>query len=89
MASYPSKPFGENQLTDIILFLGTPIIALLLGAFLSFTLPEKFDRQVLSSTGWIGDSLVIAAPVILITGAGGIFGKCFRTQGLLILLRRI
>ena len=82
VASYPSKPFGENQLTDIILFLGTPIIALLLGAFLSFTLPEKFDRQVLSSTGWIGDSLVIAAPVILITGAGGIFGKMLQNSGI-------
>lgn len=82
VASYPSKPFGENQLTDLILFLGTPIIALLLGAFLSFTLPEKFDRQVLSSTGWIGDSLVIAAPVILITGAGGIFGKMLQNSGI-------
>ncbi len=82
VASYPSKPFGENQFTDSILFLGTPIIALLLGAFLSFTLPEKFDRQVLSSTGWIGDSLVIAAPVILITGAGGIFGKMLQNSGI-------
>jgi GntP family gluconate:H+ symporter len=82
VASYPSKPFGENQLTDIILFLGTPIIALLIGAFLAFTLPEKFDRQVLSSTGWIGDSLVIAAPVILITGAGGIFGKMLQNSGI-------
>jgi GntP family gluconate:H+ symporter len=82
VASYPSKPLGENQLTDIILFLGTPIIALLIGAFLSFTLPEKFDRQVLSSTGWIGDSLVIAAPVILITGAGGIFGKMLQNSGI-------
>lgn len=33
VASYPSKPFGENQFSDIILFLGTPIIALLIGAF--------------------------------------------------------
>jgi GntP family gluconate:H+ symporter len=82
VASYPSKPLGENQLTDIILFLGTPIIALLLGAFLSFTLPEKFDRQVLSSTGWIGDSLVIAAPVILITGAGSVFGKMLQNSGI-------
>jgi GntP family gluconate:H+ symporter len=82
VASYPSKPFGENQFSDIILFLGTPIIALLIGAFLSFTLPAKFDRQVLSSTGWIGDSLVIAAPVILITGAGGIFGKMLQNSGI-------
>ena len=82
VASYPSKPLGENQLTDIILFLGTPIIALLIGTFLSFTLPEKFDRQVRSSTGWIGDSLVIAAPVILITGAGGIFGKMLQNSGI-------
>ncbi len=82
IASYPTHPFGENALSSVLIFLGNPVIALLLGTFMSFTLPEKFDRQLLSSTGWIGDSLITAAPVILITGAGGVFGKMLQNSGI-------
>lgn len=82
VASYPTHPFGENALSSILIFLGSPVIALLLGTFLSFALPEKFDRKLLSSTGWIGDSLLAAAPVILITGAGGVFGKMLQNSGI-------
>ncbi len=82
IANYPTHPFGENKLTSIIIFVGNPIIALTIGAFLSFVLPEKFDRKILSSTGWIGESLVSAAPIILITGAGGVFGKMLQNSGI-------
>ncbi|MFC4874676.1 GntP family permease [Negadavirga shengliensis] len=81
IAAYPTRPFGENLFTSVILFVGNPIIALLLGVFLSFTLPEKLDRKLLSSTGWFGEALLIAAPVILITGAGGVFGKMLENSG--------
>ncbi|WOK07044.1 GntP family permease [Imperialibacter roseus] len=82
IAKYPTKPLGEGAVITVILFIGSPVIALLLGAFLSFALPEKFDKQVLSSTGWIGEALKIAAPVILITGAGGVFGKMLQNSGI-------
>ena len=82
VASYPTHPFGEGAFTKILLFLGNPVIALLLGAFMSFALPEKFDKKVLSSAGWIGDALIISAPVILITGAGGVFGKMLQNSGI-------
>lgn len=82
IANYPTQPLGDSWLTEVIKFIGSPVIALLLGAFLSFALPEKFDRQVLSSTGWIGEALKIAAPVILITGAGGVFGKMLQNSGI-------
>jgi gluconate:H+ symporter, GntP family len=82
IANYPTQPFGENAFTAIIKFVGSPVIALLLGVFMSFALPDKFDRKILSSTGWIGDSLVIAAPIILITGAGGVFGKMLQNSGI-------
>jgi GntP family gluconate:H+ symporter len=86
IANYPSHPFGENIFSSAIIFLGNPVIALLLGMFLSFTLPEKFDRKLLSSTGWIGESLVVAAPIILITGAGGVFGKMLENSGIAALV---
>ena len=82
IAAYPTQPFGDNLFTTIILFIGNPIISLLLGVFLSFSLPEKFDVKLLSSAGWFGEALLIAAPVILITGAGGVFGKMLQNSGI-------
>ncbi|MFN4147662.1 MAG: GntP family permease [Runella sp.] len=82
VAAYPTHPFGEGTFSTAIKFLGNPVIALLLGAFMSFLLPPKFDRQLLSSTGWMGDALVTAAPIILITGAGGVFGKMLQNSGI-------
>jgi len=81
IANYPTKPFGDGGLTSAIQFIGSPVIALLIGAFLSFTLPKKFDRKLLSSSGWIGESILLAAPVILITGAGAVFGKMLQNSG--------
>jgi len=82
IAAYPTLPFGENYFTLVLSFLGNPIIALLIGAFVSFTLPGKIDKQLLSSTGWIGEALVIAAPIIFITGAGAVFGKMLQNSGI-------
>lgn len=82
IAQYPTQPLGDSSFTKIILFLGSPVIALLLGAFLSFTLPSKYDKKLLSASGWLGEALLIAAPVILITGAGGVFGKMLQNSGI-------
>lgn len=81
IANYPSRPFGEGQFFKVVQFIGTPVISLLLGALLSFSLPKKFDVKLLSSSGWIGESILLAAPVILITGAGSVFGKMLQNSG--------
>jgi GntP family gluconate:H+ symporter len=86
VANYPTHPFGEGLFARVIIFLGHPVIALLIGAFLSFALPDKFEIRLLSSTGWIGDSLVTAAPIILITGAGGVFGMMLQNSGIATLV---
>ncbi len=86
IAAYPTRPFGDNAFTSLLLFVGSPVIALLLGAFLSFSLPAKFDRKLLSSSGWFGEAILIAAPVILITGAGGVFGKMLQNSGIATLV---
>ena len=78
IANYPSQPLGNGTLKDLISFLGSPVIALFIGALLSFTLPKKLDRKLLAATGWLGEALVAAAPVIFITGAGAIFGKMLK-----------
>jgi GntP family gluconate:H+ symporter len=37
---------------------------------------------MLSTTGWVGKALSDAATIILITGAGGIFGKVLQNSGI-------
>lgn len=69
---------SEDQLSAtlprILSFIGSPVIALILGMFLSFTLPKKLDKEMLSTTGWVGKAMNDAALILLVTGAGGIFG---------------
>ena len=82
IASYPTRPLGEGTMATILVFLGAPVIALLIGAFFSFNLPDKFEIRLLNSNGWIAHSIVTAAPIILITGAGGVFGMMLQNSGI-------
>ena len=71
---------------NLLVFLGEPVIALIIGMFLSFMLPKKLDKEMLSGSGWVGKALRDAAAIILITGAGGIFGKILQNSGIAYLL---
>ena len=78
-------PEGDEVLPfhiEILLFIGEPFIALLIACFLSLTLPRKISQDMLSTEGWIGKALVGASSIILITGAGGIFGQVLRDSGI-------
>lgn len=79
---YPELALQEVAAYPIIAFVGSPVIALLIGVLLSLLLPERLDEKVYSSTGWLGDAVKIAAPIILITGAGGIFGAMLQNSGI-------
>lgn len=67
---------------NLLIFLGEPVITLIVGMFLSFMLPKKLDKEMLSGAGWVGKALKDAATIILITGAGGIFGKILQNSGI-------
>jgi GntP family gluconate:H+ symporter len=41
---------------------------------------------MLSSTGWVGEAMLAAAVIILITGAGGAFGKVLQQSGMVDLI---
>ncbi|QCR33486.1 GntP family permease [Lysinibacillus sp. SGAir0095] len=69
----------ESTVNMILRFLGSPIVALLLGVFAAFPLLPKLNEETL--TGWIGDSLKDAAPILLITAAGGSFGTIIKETG--------
>ncbi|WP_198330779.1 GntP family permease [Psychrobacter cibarius] len=77
VANFPSAPFGSGTLTDILVFIGNPLTALLIGLFLSFLLinTEQKTQQISDS---ISQGLVVAAPILLITGAGGAFGAMLK-----------
>src|SRR5699024_6119971 len=59
--------------SDVFLFLGSPTVALLVGVFFAFLLLPEYNEKTL--TEWIGVGIKEAAPILLITGAGGAFGS--------------
>jgi GntP family gluconate:H+ symporter len=85
-----SKSILELQLGDsspntwqaTLIFLGTPVIALFIGMLLAFTLPKKLEQAMFSTTGWVGKALLDGALILLITGAGGVFGKVLQQSGI-------
>jgi len=77
---------GEGQeptaIIKFISFIGSPIIALIIGMGFAFLLPKKWDNEMLATTGWVGKALADASNIILITGAGGIFGTILQNSGI-------
>lgn len=69
----------DTDFINFLRFLGAPSVALLFGVLAAFLLLPKFNEETLS--GWIGDALKEAAPILLITGAGGAFGKVISNSG--------
>jgi len=69
-------------LTIWIGFLGEPVIALMIGLLLCLLLPPRLDKQMLSSSGWVGQAIRDSASILLITGAGGIFGTVLQRSGI-------
>lgn len=82
ISDFPGAPFGEGVAASMLRFIGEPVVALIIGMILSFFLPKKFDRELLSTTGWVGKSLTSAAVIIMITAAGGSFGMILRNSGI-------
>ncbi|MCH1928958.1 GntP family permease [Shewanella sp. A25] len=77
IANFPSAPLGKEGLFTALVFLGQPVNALLIGLFLSLLL-LKSDNKIAEFSERISQGLVAAAPIILITGAGGAFGAVLK-----------
>lgn len=78
----PAHPFGEDKIATAISFIGQPTVALLIGVFLSFLLPKKLTKEMLSTSGWLGQGIIAAATIIIVTGCGGAFGKVLQESGI-------
>jgi GntP family gluconate:H+ symporter len=82
ISALPKHPFGEGIFAQVIGFIGEPVVALLLGVFLAFLLPKKLSLDMLSTSGWVGEGVLAAATIIIITGCGGAFGKVLQNSGI-------
>ncbi|MGW9686578.1 GntP family permease [Flagellimonas sp. 2504JD1-5] len=78
IADYPTYPFGEGIIFKVIGFIGSPIVALLIGVFFAFPLAKGVESKVRNE--WVAGALKQAGAIVLITGAGGAFGAVLRTM---------
>lgn len=81
-------PFGAGRIAAFIGFVGEPVVALLIGVAFALFLPRKLTREMLSASGWVGQAVVTAATIIIITGCGGAFGKVLQNSGLADVVER-
>jgi GntP family gluconate:H+ symporter len=82
IAEFPTKPLGEGLMFKLLGFAGQPVVALLIGVALALLLPKKLERSMLSDQGLVGKAILDAAIIIIITGAGGAFGKVLQNSGI-------
>ncbi|WP_340103970.1 GntP family permease [Rhodohalobacter sp. 8-1] len=80
VAELPSRPFGNGTMFDAAVFLGDPIIALLIGVGTAFFMVTGGQKKI--QTEWMEEGLNKAGSIILITGAGGAFGAVLRETNL-------
>lgn len=73
VVNYPGAPLGQGALYEALNFLGKPLNALLVGLGCAVLL-LRGEGRVARFSDYIGQGLVIAAPILLVTGAGGAFG---------------
>jgi len=80
VSEFPTKPLGDGTVSMFFGFVGEPVIALLVGVILAFNLPRTLHKSMLGDSGWVGTGLRRATIIILITGAGGSFGKVLQNS---------
>ncbi len=72
----------ESALTDTMIFIGqTPVALLVTLLFATYTLGRR-DRSLADTETILNDALAPICAIILITGAGGMFGGVLRTSGI-------
>lgn len=80
--NFPSKPLGEGILFQFFDFLGNPVMALLLGVFISVVSIASEEINIENKQQWINHAFKEAGLIILVTGAGGAFGAVLRELNL-------
>lgn len=71
---------SANIVNEVFLFLGNPIIATLVGVFISYFLSWSTPKT--QKATWVSEAIKQAGVIILITGAGGAFGAVLKSLDL-------
>ncbi|MCX7788089.1 MAG: GntP family permease [Spirochaetes bacterium] len=74
IAEFPTKPFGGGGFAAFISFIGDPVTALMIGVILSLFLVPKHSLRT-AYHEWMGHGIRDAAIILVITAAGGSFGR--------------
>lgn len=73
VANYPADIMGTGFLYELFHFLGRPLNALMLGLGVAFALLMRAGKAKAFGE-FTQQGIVLAAPILLVTGAGGAFG---------------
>ena len=79
IAAYPTKPFGTGTFASIVIFIGDPVTALMIGVLIALTLVKKAQMGE-AVHDWMGEGVKNAALILAITGAGGAFGAVLKAS---------
>ncbi|MBS63093.1 GntP family permease [Salinisphaera sp.] len=81
IAAFPSAPLGAGGVADVLTFLGSPLVALALGLVAAMPLLPNVKRLAALEER-VSAGIVAAAPILMITGAGGAFGQVLKATPL-------
>lgn len=73
IAKLPGRPFGEDVAFGVLSFIGTPVIALIIGLLAALLLLRGHGKLAAFNEN-IHESIRVAAPILLVTAAGAAFG---------------
>ncbi len=76
IVDFPAKPLGEGLLYQLVMFIGNPVVALLLGVFLALTLIPASEKE--NTLKWVTQGVTDSAAILAITGAGSSFGAILK-----------
>lgn len=76
IGEFPANPFGTGVIQKFTSFIGNPVVALIIGIFIAFTLIPKSETA--HTLDWVSEGVVQSASILAITGAGGSFGAVLK-----------
>jgi gluconate:H+ symporter, GntP family len=82
IGQWPSEPLGGARTREFLIGLGRPAVVMAAGLGLTVLLMRRAGEAVLGERGWVGEAIVGATGLLLITGASGAFAKILQNTGM-------
>ena len=76
IVDFPSKPLGTGTLYQIVMCVGNPVVALLIGVFLAMSLIPAEEKK--NTLNWVTQGVTDSAGILAITCAGSSFGAILK-----------